>query len=97
MTYIKNYTIKSSPSFSKEFEKIYKYLLSNLKEENIANKFYNDIKKQINSLQYFPERNIRIFAKDKENLRRMIIHKFLIVYEVKKKERRSLYLTYFSF
>lgn len=45
MTYIKNYTIKSSPSFNKEFEKIYKYLLFNLKEENIAKKFYNDIKK----------------------------------------------------
>ena len=61
MTYISKYIVKSSPTFNNELEKIYNYLSINLNEINIANKFYIQVKKQINSLQQFPERNVKIY------------------------------------
>ena len=96
MDLIKKYKIITFPSFENELDEIYNYLLKILNEPNIANKFHKKFLKQIKSLQYFPERNIKIFSKRNKNLRRLLIDNYSIIYEVKRNTRTSFYITYFS-
>ena len=92
------YTIKHSPSFEKELNNIYRHILFKLKEPMIASKLYDKIKNTIISLEYFPERYMKIsnFNHKDRNMRKLIIEKYIIIYEVNKNIRRSFYLTYFS-
>ena len=84
MIYIKQFIIKPSPSFEKELEKIFNYITFNLKEPITAKNFYKKVSKEIFSLEYFPERYMKIstLSTKKRNLRRLPFDKFVIIYEV---------------
>jgi len=98
MIYINNYIIKPSPSFEKEFNKIYKHIAFKLKEPITANNFYNKIIKEIHSLQHFPERYMKIssYKNKNKNLRRLIVNQYIIIYEVDNNTRTSFHFTYLS-
>lgn len=97
MIYIKKYIVKLTPSFEEDFRKIYEYLAFVLQEPSIAQNFYTRIKKEIFSLQYFPERYSKLFNynNQKRNLRKFPINNYIILYEVNHDTRTSFYLTYF--
>ena len=98
MIYINKYIIKPSPSFENELQETYLYIKFKLKEPITAKRIYKTVKKEIYSLQYFPERHIKITNyKDKvRNLHRLLIYNYIIIYEVDNNKRRSIYFTYFS-
>ena len=89
MTYINKYIIKLSPSFENELNNIYRYILFELKEPMIASKLYDKIKNTILSLECFPERYMKIsdFNHKDRNMRKLIIEKYIIIYEVNKNIR----------
>lgn len=84
MIYIKKYTVKLTPSFEKDFKKIYEYLAYALQEPIVAKNFYNRVKKEIFSLQYFPERYAKLcnYINQKRNIRKFPVHNYIILYEV---------------
>lgn len=98
MTYTNKYIIQPTPSFEKELENIYNYIVYKLKEPSTAKNFYTQVTVEIYSLQYFPERymKIPIYKNKKRNLRRLPFNKYAIIYEVDTKTRTSLYSTYIS-
>lgn len=84
MVYINKYTIKSTPSFEREFENIYNYIIYTLKEPSTAKNFYTQVTKKIYSLEYFPERYTKIstFKNKWGNIRRLTFDKYAIIYDV---------------
>jgi len=84
MTLIDKYTILLTWTFEKEFEEILIYIKYKLKEPKIAKKIYKKVISEINSLQFMPERYKRVQIKsDKaQNIRKMIINNYVIIYEV---------------
>lgn len=98
MIYINKYIIKPSPSFEKEFNKIYKHIAFNFKNPITANNFYNKVITEIYSLQHFPERYMKISSYKNKNriLRRLIVNQYIIIYEVNNNTRTSFHSTYFS-
>lgn len=98
MIYMNKYIVKTTPSFEKELKNIYKHLSFKLKEPMIANKFYNKVIKEISSLQYFPERYTKIssYINQIRNLRKLLVDRYVVIYEVNHNTRTSLYLTHFS-
>ena len=82
MISINKYLIEPSPSFENELQKIYSYIRYNLSEPKTAVKFYKIVKKSIYSLQFFPNRNIKIYNSKNKNIRRLLINNYLIIYEV---------------
>ena len=97
MVYSKKYIIKLAPTFEKDLEKIYEYIAFNLQEPHIAKKLYNKIIQKLYSLQYFPERFVKIFNHKNQNLRRLLINNYAVIYEVDNNTRTSFYITYFSY
>lgn len=98
MEYIKKYNINWSPNFQKELGNIYSYINNVLNEHTTAVKLYDTIITEIYSLYYFPEKFPKIynFKFKNRNLRKFIIKKFIIIYEVDKQKRWSFYFTYLS-
>lgn len=98
MIYTERYIINQTPEFEKELEYTYNYLAFKLKEPITAKNFYNKVIKEIYSLQYLPERYVRIFDfRNKErNLRRLLVDNYVIIYEVNKNTRTSFCFTYLS-
>lgn len=98
MTYNDKYIIRQTSSFEKELEKIYLYITFRLKEPKIAKKIFRKVKKEIYSLQYSPERYTKIFndKNTNRNIRRMLVNKYLIIYEVDNNTRTSIHFTYIS-
>ena len=95
MDLILKYSINITPTFSQELDKIYNYMVYNLKVPNIANKFNKKVKISIFSLTYFPERFSKILVSNKSNLRKLIIDNYIIIYEIDSNKRTSKYFTYF--
>ena len=93
--YAENYTVIYTSSFEEELDYTVKYIAFKLKEPNIANQFYHIIKSKTNSLHYFPERHVKIIFKNKI-YRKLLINKYIVIYEVDNNTRTSLYFTYFS-
>lgn len=89
MDLILKYTINLTPTFAKELDKIYKYMVYNLKIPNTANKFNKKIKKSIFSLTCFPERFSKILISNNNNLRKLIVDNYIIIYEIDSKKRTS--------
>ena len=98
MEYIKKYNINWSPNFQKELGNIYSYINNVLNVHTTAVKLYDPIITEIYSLHYFPEKFPKIynFKFKNRNLRKFIIKKFIIIYEVDKQKRWSFYFTYLS-
>ena len=99
MESIKKYNINWSPNFQRELGNIYSYINNVLQEHTTAVKLYDSIITEIYSLNYSPEKFPKIynFKFKNRNLRKFIIKKFVIIYEVDKQKRRSFYFTYLSF
>ncbi len=89
MDLILKYSINITPTFAKELDKILNYMVHNLKVSSIANKFNKKVKKSIFSLTYFPERFSKIFVSNKNNLRKLIIDNYIIIYEINSNKRTS--------
>jgi len=80
----KKFTIIWSPSFKKEFQKIYEYIAYNLNEPIIARRFYNEIIGSLNSLKLFPKRHPKILSSNKfpNDIRKFIIKKYIIFFSI---------------
>lgn len=89
MESIKKYNINWSPNFQRELGNIYSYINNVLQEHTTAVKLYDSIITEIYSLNYFPEKFPQIynFKFKNRNLRKFIIKKFVIIYEVDKQKR----------
>lgn len=98
MTLTNKFTIFSTANFEEELQNIIYYISYKLAEPMIANKFYDKVIKTIYSLQYLPERYLRVsdFVNKKRNLRRLLIDNYTIIYEVNNNTRTGFYFTYFS-
>lgn len=98
MIYINKYAIFPSATFKIELKEIIYYFKQKLKEPIIANNLYKKIIKEINSLEFMPERHIKItdYKDKKRNLHRLLIYNYVIIYEVVNDTRSSFYFTYFS-
>ena len=70
MDLILKYSINVTPTFAKELDDIYNYMVYKLKVPNIANKFNKKVKKAISSLKFFPERFSKILVSNKNNQRK---------------------------
>lgn len=84
MIYVNKYAIFPSATFKRELKEIIYYFKQKLKEPIIAKNFYKNVIKEINSLEFMPERHIKItYYKDKKrNLHRLLIYNYVIIYEV---------------
>ena len=89
MEYIKKYNINWSPNFQKELGNIYSYINNVLNEHTTAVKLYDTIITEKYTLHYLPEKFPKIynFKFKNRNLRKFIIKKFIIIYEVDKQKR----------
>lgn len=95
---MKIYKIIWSPKARNDLQNIHFYIEYYFKEKNIANKIVNRILNSISKLSYLPEKYVRLEDwKDKtKNVRKMKVNNYIIIYEVDKEKRPSLYFTYFS-
>lgn len=91
----KKYSLIQTPSFEKELNETLNYISFKLNEPITAKKFYNKLSNKIFSLQCFPERYTKINYKNKV-LRKLPIHKYIVIYEVNNHTRSNFYSTYFS-
>jgi len=89
MDSIRKYSMNITPTFANELEGIYKYMVDNLKAPNIADKFNKKVKNSIFNLTYFPERFSKILISNKDNLRKIIVDNYIIIYEVNSNKRTS--------
>ena len=76
------YKIIWSPNAKEELEGIHFYIKYYLKEKNIADKIVKNILNQVLNLQYSPERYSRILYNKNRNIRRLLVKKYVIIYEV---------------
>jgi len=93
------YQIITTREFEEELDKICYYLFYFLKEIKIANNFYKQIIDKIVSLQYFPKMYHKIstyFNYNNRDIRKLIVKKYIIIYEVNDKLRSSYNVTYIS-
>ena len=90
------YEIISTQDFEEEFENMYCYFKFFLKANKMANTFYQTIIDSIFSLKYFPKRYHKInnFSKNNKDIRKSIIKKYIIIYEINEQKRTSYYSTY---
>ncbi len=93
MTSYNKYIIIYTSLFQNELEKILKYIAFNLNSPNIAKSFYKEITSKLSSLQCFPERYSKINYKNRF-LRKLLIHKYVIIYETNSNTRSSFYSAY---
>ena len=93
--YVDKYTVIHTPIFESELKYIVNYISFKLLEPNTAKKFYINVKLKIHTLQYFPERHVKIDLNNRV-LRKLPINKYIVIYEVDNNTRTSLSLTYIS-
>lgn len=95
MIYIKQYDIHPTTTFKEEVKEIYRYLAITLREPSVANNLYRKIRRKIDTLKYLLERYSGI-SNLNQNIRRLLVDNYVIVYEIKKDTRTNIYFTYFS-
>jgi len=91
----KKYLVIQTLSFKKDLKEVLDYIAFKLNEPIISKKFYDNLLTKIYSLQYFPERYTKINYKNKV-LRKLPIHKYIVIYQVDNHSRASFYSTYLS-
>lgn len=97
MTLNEIFKIHPTATFKNELEDIIYYIKNKLKEPHLGDNFYKTVISEISSLDYMPERYMKILNKNrKRNLRRLPIDKYVVIYEVDNNTRSSLYLTHLS-
>lgn len=92
------YQVFPTDTFKEELGNIIYYIKRKLKEPLVAKRLYQNFIKQINSLNFMPERYDRIeYPYDtKRTLRKVLVNNYIIIYEVKNDTRSSFYSTYIS-
>lgn len=75
-------------------QEIYFYIARDLKEENIAKRTVKKIMNAIVNLCIFPEKYKRI--KQSEDIRKMLLERYVVIYKVDNKNRKDFYFTYIS-
>lgn len=80
--YIEFYKISISYDAKEELKGIYYYIAMKLKEEKIAKRLTNKIRKEILRLQYFPKENKVIAKQDRKKLYRLIVKNYIIIYQI---------------
>ena len=98
MTLMNKYKIIWSPKAYDDLKNIHAYITYQLKEKRIANNVIKKILNSISSLNYFPERYIKLYKSDPKlrNWRKLAIDNYIVIYEVEYNTRSSIYFTYFS-
>ena len=89
---MKEYKIIWSPKAYKDLDDIYLYILHHLEEKNIAKKLVKEILK----LNCSPERYEKIKEKHEQNIRKMLVKNYLVIYEVDNDIRASFYFKHIS-
>ena len=95
---MRKYKVIWSPKAYKDLQNIHFYIEYYLKEKNIANKVAKKILNLISSLSYSPEKYVKIqnFNEKTNNIRRMPVDNYVVIYKVDNNTRTSFYITYFS-
>ena len=95
---MKIYKIIWSPKARNDLQNIHFYIEYYFKEKSTANKIVNRILNSISNLSYLPEKYVKIqdWEDKSKNVRKMKVNNYIIIYEVDKEKRPSLYFTYFS-
>lgn len=85
MIYINEYKVLPTLTFKEELGEIIYYLKNKLKEPIIAKKFYNEVIKKVNTLNFMPHRFKKIEPMYNKNriLREIQINNYNIIYEIK--------------
>lgn len=98
MDLIDKYTVRPTATFKEEVKSIIYYIKVKFKQPLVAKEFYNNIVKKISSLDYMPERYMKVnFSNNRNiNIHKLPIKDYLIIYEVNKNTRTSFCFTYFS-
>ena len=98
MTSKNKFTIFPIATFKEEFFNIFHYIKYNLTDPLSAYDFYDTILNAISSLDFMPERYVRILYSNNQskNLRKFTIGNYIIIYEVIRNTRTNFYFTYFS-
>lgn len=94
-----NYKIIWSKTFKEELKKICNYILYTLQEPLTVKELYFRIITSLQSLEYFPKRYHKIsnyFNSNNKDIRKLVIKKYIIVYEVDDILRTSYNSTYIS-
>lgn len=91
------YKIIWSPQAYEDLDKIHFYIEHFLKEPQISNNILNKILKLVDSLKFFPERYPKVFNIAIENIHRVAINNYIVIYKVDNYSRSNIYFTYFSF
>ena len=97
MIFNNKFDIYLTNTFKKEMSSIIYYLKNTLDEKVIADRFYNNIIKNISSLSFMPERysKINIIHNSIRNLRKMPINHYVVIYEVNNATRQVFILHIF--
>lgn len=95
---MKKYKIIWSPKAKQDLQNIHFYIKYYLKEENTANNIIKKILNLISDLCYLPEKYMKIQSSKykNENIRKMPVGNYIVIYKVNIETRTSIYLTYFS-
>lgn len=98
MDLINKFTVHPTDTFKEELKSIIYYIKTEFKEPMIAKKFYNNVIDKLSTLAYMPERymKVKIYNNKNNNIRKLPIKDYLIIYEINKNTRTSFYFTYFS-
>lgn len=91
------YRIIWSPKSIQDLNNIYFYICYNLTKPQIAKNITKIILNSINTLSYLPERYVKIHnISTNKNIRKLIIHNYIVIYEVDKDKRSSIHFAYLS-
>jgi len=95
---MEKYRIIWSPEAKEELDNIHFYIEHYIKEKNLADNIIRKLLTTISNLNYLPEKfeKIQIFKNKTKNVRKMIVNNYVVIYEIQKDTRSSIYFTYFS-
>ena len=98
MEYTNKYKVILTSRFKRNLQDIYDYIAFSLKEPDVANELYLKVIKFVLDLEFFPKRYSRLYNnkfKD-ENLRRLLVDNYIIIFKVYTGTRTNLCFTYIS-
>ena len=95
---MEKYRIIWSPEAKEELDNIHFYIEHYIKEKNLADNIIRKLLTTISNLNYLPEKfeKIQIFKNKTKNVRKMIVNNYVVIYEIQKDTRSTIYFTYFS-
>ena len=98
MTLHNKFTILPTATFKEEFYNIFHHIKYKLYEPVLADRVYKNILEKISTLDFMPEKYVRILYPNSKNrnLRKFTIDNYVVIYEVFRNTRTNIYSTYFS-